>query len=87
MLRQKEALSYISHTLGVNSMSFLVPVSNCDLIDSDMDRVVVYIIDKKKTQILDLSGNRITQMGISIIAKALRTDSVRENQVSSEYTK
>lgn len=56
-------------------------MSNCDLIDSDMERIVEYIIKEEKTKILDLSGNRITQTGVSVISKAIQNDTVREKYI------
>lgn len=58
---------------------FLVPVSNLDLVDVDMHKVARYIIKPRKTHILDLSGNKITQLGAQILSKALRKDTVEMN--------
>jgi transcriptional/translational regulatory protein YebC/TACO1 len=48
------------------------------LTDSDMQRVVQEAIIEQQSTVLKLSYNKITHEGVSIIAEALRNNTVRK---------
>jgi transcriptional/translational regulatory protein YebC/TACO1 len=55
-----------------------VVLSAKGLTDSDMQRVVQEAIIEQQSTVLNLSYNKITHEGVSIIAEALRNNTVRK---------
>jgi Ran GTPase-activating protein (RanGAP) involved in mRNA processing and transport len=55
-----------------------VVLSAKGLTDSDMQRIVQEAIIEQQCTVLNLSSNKITHEGVSIIAEALRNNTVRK---------